>query len=213
MRFLALAIGVFAMSALCGCSGDSGSDSSSSSDGDNAALQSSESSSQLVRYSEPVKTVDQFLLALKNGDDKKVRAMLTVKAQEETAKHDMVIEPPGSATATFSVDPEFRLVGDKKQVAHVLSKWADVDDQNMPTEYEVAWILRYEHDGWGIAGVATEIFEDGMPLVLSFEKPVEMMQQRDWAESEMQRRAAAGVAGQNEGVIRQAQAPQGTSTR
>ena len=79
---------------------------------------------QVERYDSPDETVRQFLTALKTGDQPRATRMLTVTAQQEMAKSEATIQPPGSLTAQFQVT-QVQLLGDQQDGAHVLSEWSD----------------------------------------------------------------------------------------
>jgi len=153
-----------------------------------------------VRLADPAAAVTEFLAALRAGDDLKAEALLTRKAQQETAQADLAIKPPGSHTARFTVG-RVEPVGDNGDGAHVVSTWSDTDPDGQVQTYEIIWILRRESDGWAVAGMATKLFEDALPLVFNFEEPQEMLRRREQAEQELARRA-----GEAEHQV-QAQAP------
>ena len=64
-----------------------------------AAGGNQQASVQVERYESPDETVRQFLTALKTGDQPRATRMLTVTAQQEMAKSEATIQPPGSSTA------------------------------------------------------------------------------------------------------------------
>ncbi|MEX2357706.1 MAG: hypothetical protein WEE51_05210, partial [Pirellulaceae bacterium] len=125
--------------------------------------------------------------SLRDGDDAITSRLLSTKAREETAKHDMVVRPPGSSTARFKVG-QVVYTTDAKVSAHVESHWIDVDETGKKQSYEIVWILRRESRGWAVAGMATELFAGEAPLVMNFEKPQDMLAQQQRAELEMSRR-------------------------
>jgi len=79
-------------------------------------------------------------------------------------------------------------------VAHVSSNWTDTGEDGQPATDEIIWMLRRDPAGWRIAGMATKIFKDELPLLLDFEDPQDMIRKQQLAEAEMQRRAAGGAA-------------------
>jgi hypothetical protein len=139
------------------------------------------------RHAHPTETVAEFLKALKSGDQTRATSMLTVKAQEEMARREARIQPPGSPTAEFKVT-EFEFIGEDKQGAHVLSTWSDTEANGSPTTHEIVWILRRDGEGWAVAGFATQVFEDQAPLILNFEDPVDLQQKRAHVDAEIARR-------------------------
>ena len=141
----------------------------------------------LIRGQDPVQTVKEFLHALRAGDTAKVTAMLSVKAQQQTAAHNMAISPPGNPTAQFFVDPENVLEpGDGTTL--VLSNWTDVDANGVKQTYDVGWMLKQDNGGLAVTGMATRVFEDSDNLILDFEDPPGMMLARKNAEQEIARR-------------------------
>ncbi|MCA9215086.1 MAG: hypothetical protein KDB27_18585 [Planctomycetales bacterium] len=140
-----------------------------------------------IRGQNPVQTITDFLTALKRGDQNTATRMLSVKAQQETAARNMAISPPGSNSAEFSVDPD-SVIEDNDGTVLVLSSWTDVDSNGVKQTYDVGWMMKTEEGGLAITGMATRIFDDSQPLLLDFEKPDEMLQQRQQAEQEIARR-------------------------
>jgi len=136
---------------------------------------------------EPGTAVQMFLQSLRDGNESTTGRLLTQKARTETAKHDMVVRPPGSSTAQFVVG-EVVYTTEAKDIAHVESNWTDIDDAGKQHSYEIVWILRRESYGWAVAGMATELFSGESPLVMNFEDPMDMWAQQQRAELEMARR-------------------------
>lgn len=134
----------------------------------------------------PDEAVRQFLEAVRTGDDAKAAQLLTPLARQKTAEMQIVVAPPGSPTAKFEVT-EFEMVSEDG--AHVASTWSDVDEQGNRHSDQILWILRKEPEGWRVAGMATKIFEDELPIILNFEDPQDMMRKQKLAEEEMARRA------------------------
>ena len=70
----------------------------------------------------PAQIVEAFLVAVREGDHRTTAFLLTDKARVETAKHDLVVEPPGTPSAKFVIgDVEF--VGEEQNGAHVNTVW------------------------------------------------------------------------------------------
>lgn len=139
----------------------------------------------------PDATVREFLEAVRTGDDAKAELLLTDVAREETHKHDLSVAPPGSDTAKFEVGKIEYIA--PNEVAHVESIWTDIGDDGKPQSDAIIWMLRRDPTGWRIAGMATKIFQDELPLLLDFENPEDMIRKQRMAEAEMQRRAAGGA--------------------
>jgi hypothetical protein len=138
----------------------------------------------------PEAATQTFLEAVRTGNDAKAASMLTPLARQKTSEKEMVVAPPGSDTATFTIcDVELIDSG-----AHVASDWTDVDEHGRMHTDRIVWILRKVPDGWRIAGMATKVFDDRAPVVLNFEDPDEMLRQQQAAEEEIARRESAQPA-------------------
>lgn len=133
----------------------------------------------------PDAVVFDFLEAVRVGNDEFAAQALTLLARQKTAEMDLVVAPPGSETARFSVN-EFELVPDGS--AHVATVWTDVDELGQPRSDEIVWILRQEPEGWRIAGMATKLLDYQVPLILDFEDPEDMLRRQQLAEQEILRR-------------------------
>ncbi|MHB8968946.1 MAG: hypothetical protein ACYC3X_01975 [Pirellulaceae bacterium] len=116
----------------------------------------------------PEQAVGSFLNALQTGDDKAAAALLTVKAREETAAHDMVVEPPGAPNATYSVG-RVQHPDENPDAAYVSCLWSEKFENGEAESYEVVWVLRRETVGWRVAGMATQLSDSEEPVFLDFE--------------------------------------------
>jgi len=145
----------------------------------------------------PDAAVREFLDAIRVGDHKRAEGMLTDTARQKTSEMDLLVAPPGSATAKFEI-AEMEVIED--QVAHVASVWTDIGDDGKPQTNEFVWALRRQPQGWRVAGVAVQLFPNQPPLLLDFEDPADMLRKQQMAEAEAQRQMnaasqAGGVAG------------------
>jgi hypothetical protein len=139
---------------------------------------SSQPSSNNLTQGAPDQAVFDFLEAVRTGNDKKVEEMLTPIARQKTTEMQMVVAPPGSATAKFQVKG-VEYVTPEKDGAHVLSTWTDVSDEQGHTRSDdIIWVLRRETEGWRIAGMVTKVFPDQPPLILNFEDPEDMLRKQ-----------------------------------
>jgi len=136
---------------------------------------------------QPERVVQEFLEAVRTGNDARATQMLTETAQRETQKHDLVVAPPGSDTASFKIGEVEYVV--KDEVAHVASQWTDTGEDGKPHSDEIIWALRRDNGAWRIAGMAAKLFPGEPPLLLDFEDPEDMIRKQQMAEAEMQRRA------------------------
>jgi hypothetical protein len=135
----------------------------------------------------PEATVTQFLEAVRLGDDEAAAQMLTDLARQKTKEMNMVVSPPGSDTATYSVGQQ-QSVG--QDISRVACTWTDLDHQGKKRSDEILWILRRTQLGWRIAGMSARVFPDRPPVELDFEDPQEMMRQQKLVEQEAVERAA-----------------------
>ena len=122
--------------------------------------------------STPKEAVAAFLEALRSGDKVTTEALLSQKARQETAAHDLMVEPPGAPGATYSIEGVEPVEGDQNS-AYVSCIWSEKEND---AEFEVVWILRNEQAGWRIAGMATRLGDTEEPVVLNFEDLSELEQ-------------------------------------
>ena len=122
----------------------------------------------IVDAATPQVAITKFLDALRGGDDKTAAALLTTKAREETAAHNMVVEPPGAPNATYTVG-RVEHPQENPDAAYVSCVWSEKFDGGEEESYEVVWVLHRESSGWRIAGMATQLSENEDPVFLDFE--------------------------------------------
>jgi hypothetical protein len=133
-----------------------------------AVADAAESAPVTVAAESPEQAVGSFLNALRTGDDKAAAALLTAKAREETASHDMVVEPPGAPNATYTVGRVQHPDGNP-DAAYVSCLWSEKFENGETESYEVVWVLRRESAGWRVAGMATQLADSEEPVFLDFE--------------------------------------------
>jgi hypothetical protein len=133
----------------------------------------------------PDKVVKAFLVAVREGDNRTTASLLTDRARIETAKHDLVVEPPGTPSAQFVIG-DVQYIGENKQGAHVNAHvntvWTESQEGGTTVTYDVVWALRRQVEGWRVAGIATEIIEGAAPIFLNFEDPGDMLEKWQRAE-------------------------------
>jgi hypothetical protein len=134
----------------------------------------------------PDAAVFDFLEAVRTGNDAQAGSMLTPLAQQKVAEQNLVVSPPGTDTASFTVGAVERLAEDG---ARVTVQWTDLDENGKPHTDEVIWMVRKVPVGWRIAGVAAPVFEGEPPLLLDFEDPEDMLRKQKLVREEMRRRA------------------------
>ncbi len=159
--------------ALCvsGCGGSGGNDGAAATSGSQQG---------------PDQVMQQFLGAIKKGDDKQASSLLTELARKKTSEMEMVVAPPGSDTASYKI-LETEIENNEAQVA---TEWTDLDADGRPHTDPIVWLLRREPAGWRIKGMGTRIFPDMDRIVLNFEDPVDMLHKQQEAEAEIARREA-----------------------
>jgi hypothetical protein len=123
--------------------------------------------------SSPEKVVTEFLNAMKTGNDGVAAGLLTATAREETAKHSLAVQPPGSPTAEYEIS-EGQLSEDDSTVAQVGCLWTEKDAQGADHTEEVVWVLRKNPEGWRVFGMATQMPTRQDPVFFNFEDPAEM---------------------------------------
>ncbi|MHB0957221.1 MAG: hypothetical protein ACYC6N_01285 [Pirellulaceae bacterium] len=167
-----------------------------------AGAEASAAAPENVGAESPEQAVGSFLNALQTGDEKAAAALLTAKAREETAAHDMVVEPPGAPNATYSVGRVEHPDGNP-DAAYVSCLWSEKFENGDTESYEVVWVLRRETVGWRVAGMATQLAESEEPVFLDFEDLAAM-------ENAVQQAEAAATP---RGSTTQAQAPDMNAVR
>jgi hypothetical protein len=122
----------------------------------------------------PNEVVALFFDSMRRGDEVQTAGLLTTKAREELAKYELVVQPPGSPTATYQVGRVSFLDNDKDSayVESILNEPTGNGQETKP--WEIVWAMRLEGEGWKIAGFAFEISEDQPPMVVDFENGADM---------------------------------------
>lgn len=189
-----IAVAFVATGFMLGCGGEKkekSSNATSAADGPAAVAPTTQV--PVANASTPTDAVTSFLQALRDGDKTTTEALLTAKARQETAAHDLVVEPPGAPTATFSVGR----VQQEEGAAYVSCIWTEQEDES---EFEVVWILRQEEQGWRVAGMATQLPDHDEPVILNFEDLSELEDRVEQAE--MAERQPAGAPQQSGATVR-----------
>ncbi len=132
----------------------------------------------------PQQVVSHFLKALCQGDADTVTGLLTDKARVETQKHQLAVQPPGSAAAQYEVGKVELVEGG----AYVNSVWTEPSADGSPQRYEIVWVLRSQADGWRVAGMAARIDANRELTYLNFEDPQEMLSKWESVDTELANR-------------------------
>jgi hypothetical protein len=146
----------------------------------------------LPRETPPEQVVATFLQALRSGDSGTTEALLTTKAREELARHQMSVDVQSAPNASYQVHAA-QLLPDHPDNAHVSSVWTEKFEDGEET-YEIIWALRRQPEGWRVAGMAMQLVPDQPPQFLNFEDPEEMLRKREEAMAALE--AAAQTAQQ-----------------
>ncbi len=136
------------------------------------------------------KTVVTFLEAIRRGDDKAARGLLSTVARTKTDELGLSVAPPVEDTATYTV-AETEVVSDEGDIVHVATTWTDTDPDGFKTSENVVWVVRLDPEGWRVVGMAMRIFDDLPPLLLNFEDPEDMLAKQELVAQELQKRAMA----------------------
>lgn len=136
--------------------------------------------------SAPEAVVTAFLAALKSGDDGVTAALLTGTARQETAKHNLAVQPPGSPMAQYEVTAA-EVDKQDPSLSQVACLWTEAGEQGTTRTDEVIWVLRKETQGWRVCGMATQVPTRKEPVFFNFEDPQEMMQVSEEISQEMEK--------------------------
>jgi hypothetical protein len=127
---------------------------------------------------QPDAVVAQFLDALRKGDDRTASSLLTQRAYSETQKAGLKVQPPGTPGMTYQLgQTEYNSAA--KNDAHVGSIWTETMQNGEVARLEVIWVMKLEGQGWRIAGMATQLGDEGKLVFLDFENPQELLDK--WA--------------------------------
>jgi hypothetical protein len=112
--------------------------------------------------------------AMKSGDKDAKEALLTQKAREETAKHNMPVHTMAMPNTQYQVGkPKF--LERNPNGAHVSSILTETFEDGSTQDHQIVWVLRREpENGWRIAGMAVELLPGTPPQFLNFEDPLDM---------------------------------------
>lgn len=142
--------------------------------------------------STPETVVTEFLNAMKTGNEGVAAGLLTATAREETARHSLAVQPPGSPTAEYEISAG-ELAEEDPNVAQVGCLWTEKDASGAGHSEQVVWVLRKEEEGWRVFGMATQMPTRPDPVFFNFEDPAEMTTLMETISQEM----AAAESGGN----------------
>lgn len=146
---------------------------------------------QIDSSSSPEAVVEQFILALNQGDASSAEKLLTETAQVATRQHNLVVQQPWSPSASYQI--EFvRYATTRSQRAEVDSIWKDAEGVDNNEEFTIVWMLyREEHYGWRISGMKSDFIPNGDMVYLNFEDPVDMVNRWEQALLDADKRTEA----------------------
>jgi len=184
-----LAIAAVLAVLVSGCSKTNTETSATPAGNEAVAPASSEVAENETKLEPPAAAAQEFLEALRTGNDDKASEMLTSVAREKTASLNRNVTPPASDTAKFSVGKVDYINNDGARVA---CTWTDLDEEGQAKTDVAIWVLRCEQGKWRIAGVAAQVFPGEAPLLLNFEDPEDMFRKQQWVREEIRRRIESG---------------------
>jgi hypothetical protein len=179
----------------CGKSGGSGKD------GPPAALKGGPDSVNkdglAARDEGPAATIGQFLEAFRTGNDEKATQLLSPAARKQVTEKHRAVAPPASDTAKYQIG-KIEYVGENGTLsetptpgcsgARVHTVWIEVDGNGKEVQDQMIWVTRKEAEGWRVVGVAAQVFEGELPLLLSFEDLDDMERKQKQLDQEIKRR-------------------------
>lgn len=148
------------------------------------------SSLPVSKESAPGVVVSAFLDALREGNDTLAEQLLTTTAREQTAAHNLLVQAPGSPSATYLIGKTAPVEGG----IQVASRWTEFSESGEPIVYDIDWTLRQQAEGWRVAGMATAFTPAGDPVYVSFEDVADMLKKWDDADAEVARQQDAAAA-------------------
>lgn len=196
MRSVAMGLAFFVAFGLVGCSQKPAADATVS-NGPGTTAQPSAQAAAVTPAPQPIavpataspeQVVTVFLNALRTGDSPTTESLLTSKAREELAKHELSVDVQSAPNAVYEVKPAEGVQGDPTG-AHVSSVWTEKFDDGEET-YEIVWAVRKQPEGWRLAGMAMQLIPGQAMQFLNFENPEDMLKKKDEAIAAMQAAAA-----------------------
>ena len=132
--------------------------------------------------------VASFLEAIRKGDNDTATKLLTKVARQKAAETGRCVAPAANDSAKIEVENALYPTPEHN-IAHVPTKWIDLDETGKPRTDKATWVCRLEPEGWRVAGFAAYVFDGEDPLLLSFEDPDDMAKKQNWLKEEVNRRS------------------------
>lgn len=185
---------------LAGCGGASDAPKDEKKEGDKSvAAKADEKTLDITPDSTPDEVVMGLIEAMKSGDKDAKEALLTSKAREETAKHNMPVHTMAMPNTQYQVGKP-KYLEKNPNGAHVSCILTETYDDGTKEDHQIVWVLRKEKElGWRIAGMAVELMPGTQPQFLNFEDPLDMQKKMD---------EAAAMLAQQESAASESQAAQ-----
>src|SRR5262245_26369811 len=163
MRRCTLGVVLAAVLSLAGCTGKPATDANQPANSGQAPAAGSNATNSAPRpqpiavraNATPDYVCTVFLGALKTTASATIESLLTTKARQELARHQLSVDVLSAEHATYQVRAAEILPTDPNG-AHVSSVWTEKFDDGEET-YEIIWALRRQADGWRLAGMAMEL--------------------------------------------------------
>jgi ribosomal protein S20 len=154
---------------------------------DQGATQGSPAGANAAAPTPDVKTVvTSFLEALRKGDNDAATKLLSKVARQKAEASGKCVAPPPSESAKIEVE---EATYPDREIAHVPTKWIDLDETGKPRSDRAILVCRLEPEGWRVAAFAAYVFEGEDPLLLNFEDLEDMAKKQTWLKEEIARRA------------------------
>ena len=132
--------------------------------------------------------VSSFLEAIRKGDNEAATKFLDKSRPPESRGKRSLVCPAANDGAKIEVEDAVYPTP-SHDIAHVPTRWIDLDETGKPRTDKATWVCRLEPEGWRVAAFAAYVFEGEDPLLLSFEDPDDMAKKQNWLKEEIDRRA------------------------
>jgi hypothetical protein len=134
--------------------------------------------------------VNEFLNALRRGDDAKAKTLLTKLARQKVEEQGRSLGRGANDSVKIEVD-DAAFPTPEHDIAHIPTRWIDQDESGKARVDKATWVCRHETEGWRVAGFAAYVFEGEEPLFMNFEDPEDMAKHQEWLNEEFERRSKA----------------------
>ena len=137
--------------------------------------------------------VTRFFEAIRKGDNDTATQLLTTAARKKAEESGRRVAPEAADTARIEVE-EAEYPTPEHDIAHVPSKWIDLDETGRPRTDKITWVCRRKPVGWRVGGLAAYVFEGEPPVLLNFEEPEKVAEKQKQLKEEIERRAKQEAA-------------------